>query len=157
MRFPTSLSSALMALCLLISMTSCVSKAERKMTPEQSREVFITEAKAIIRTIFPTADPRVVIQVTDAPCGGPAGTDHSSVESMINVHGDAPSDNLDPDQVFAQVVEVLRQRNWQINYTRSHVVGAERKGVGGIRTGVGGSPLGINISGDTECVKNPDA
>jgi hypothetical protein len=31
----------------------------------------------------------VVVQTEDAPCGGAVGTEHSSVESLINVHSDA--------------------------------------------------------------------
>jgi hypothetical protein len=54
------------------------------------------------------------------------------------------------------VVEVLKNRGWTINYTTGNVAGAEREGVGGIRVGVGGSPFGINISGTTECVPNPE-
>ncbi|WP_152990208.1 hypothetical protein [Sphaerimonospora mesophila] len=157
MRFPTVLSGVVMALALLTLMTSCTSESETRMTPEQSREVFITEAKAIIEAVFPGAAPLVVVMEQDVPCGGPVGTSFSSVETSINVHSNAPDDKPDPDQVFNQVVEVLKQRGWTINYTHNRLAGAERKGVGGISAGVGDSPVGINISGDTECVENPDA
>ncbi|GGO12292.1 hypothetical protein GCM10010116_24660 [Microbispora rosea subsp. aerata] len=126
------------------------------MTPEQSRQAFITEAKAIIQAVIPDAEPLVVVQVKDAPCGGPVGTEHTSVESLINVRGTTKNVSPDSDEVFHKVVGVLKQRGWTINFTNNRVAGAERKGVGGISAGVGGSPVGINISGDTECVKNPD-
>ncbi|WP_433499863.1 hypothetical protein ACQP1K_05965 [Sphaerimonospora sp. CA-214678] len=155
MRFPTSLSGVVTVLALLTLMTACTSEPETRMTPEQSREVFITEAKAIIRAVFPGADPLVVVKVKDVPCGGPVGTDFSSVESNINVHSDAP-DKPDPDEVFQKVVDTLKQRGWKINYIEERITGARRKGVGGISAGVGDSPVGINILGDTECVRNPD-
>ncbi|GIH72927.1 hypothetical protein [Sphaerimonospora thailandensis] len=156
MRFPTLLRRAIAASALLALMTACTSELEAKMTPEESRQVFITEAKAIIQAVFPGADPLVVVQVRDAPCGGPVGTDFSSVESMINVHSDARDEKLDPDHVFKQVIEVLKQQGWKINYTKDRIAGAEREGVGGISAGVGDSPVGINIGGDTECVENPE-
>ncbi|MFC0862777.1 hypothetical protein ACFHYQ_10770 [Sphaerimonospora cavernae] len=156
MRFPTLLLGAVAASVLLALMTACTSELEAKMTPEESRQVFITEAKAVIQAVFPDVDPLVVVKARDVPCGGPVGTDYSSVETTINVHGDAPDDNLDPDHVFEQVNEVLKQRGWQINYTRNRIAGAEREGVGGISAGVGDSPIGINILGDTECVENPE-
>ncbi|GGK63627.1 hypothetical protein Sme01_05860 [Sphaerisporangium melleum] len=127
------------------------------MTPEQSRQTLIAEAKAIIQAVFPDADPLVVVQAKDAPCGGAVGTDHSHVESMINVHSDATDKSLTSDAVFTKVVATLKQRGWTINYTQEYVAGAKREGFGGISAGVGDSPVGINISGDTECVKNPDA
>lgn len=157
MRFPTPLSSIIVALIPLIFMAACASELETKMTPEQSREVFITEAKTIIQAVFPAADPLVVVEATDVPCGGPVGTSHTRVSSPINVHSDAPDEKTDPDRVFDEVVKVLKQRGWTINYTRDRVAGAERKGVGGISAGVSDSPVGINIAGETECVKNPDA
>ncbi|MEU7691942.1 hypothetical protein OHB01_17670 [Microbispora hainanensis] len=126
------------------------------MTPEESRQVLITEAKAIIRAVFPDAEPLVAVQVKDAPCGGPVGTDDTSVTSVLTVRSDTANDTSDPDEVFREVLTVLRQRGWTINYTKGRVAGAERKGVGGISVGVPKSPVGINIGGDTECVKNPD-
>lgn len=144
-------------LALLTLATACTSKPEAQMTPEQSRQVFITEAKAIIQAVFPGADPRVVVLEKDAPCGGPVGTEFTSVESSITVRGVSPNSELHPDEVFQKVIEVLRQRGWTINYASGRIAGAELKGVGGISAGVGGSPIGISIGGDTECVKNPDA
>ncbi|MBD3144173.1 hypothetical protein [Microbispora bryophytorum] len=136
--------------------SACTSEPEMKMTPEKSRQVFIAEAKAIIQAVFPDADPLVVVQVKDSPCGGPVGTEHTSVKSAINVHSDAADKHLNPDDVFQKVLTVLRQRGWTVNYSRTRVAGAERAGVGGISAGVGESPVGINIFGDTECVKSPD-
>ncbi|MFI7031023.1 hypothetical protein ACIBK1_20145 [Microbispora rosea] len=127
-----------------------------KMTPEESRQVLITEAKAIIRAVFPDADPLVAVQVKDAPCGGPVGTDDTSVTSVLTVRSDTADDTSNPDEVFRKVLTVLRQRGWTINYTKGRVAGAERTGVGGISVGVPDSPVGINIGGDTECVKNPE-
>lgn len=144
-------------LALLTLATACTSKPEAQMTPEQSRQVFITEAKAIIQAVFPGADPRVVILGKDIPCGGPVGTEFTSVESSITVRGVSPNSEMHPDEVFQKVIEVLRQRGWTINYASGRIAGAELKGVGGISAGVGGSPIGISIGGDTECVKNPDA
>ncbi|MEU7691941.1 hypothetical protein OHB01_17665 [Microbispora hainanensis] len=143
-------------LCLPIPLAGCMRVPEVEMTPEQSRQVLITEANAIIRAVFPDAEPLVAVQVKDSPCGGPVGTEHTSVKSAINVHSDATDKDLNPDDVFQQVLTVLRQRGWTINYSRTRVAGAERAGVGGISAGVGESPVGINIFGDTECVKNPE-
>ncbi|MET8154859.1 hypothetical protein ABZT47_00720 [Sphaerisporangium sp. NPDC005289] len=125
------------------------------MTPEQARNTLIDEAKAIIQDVFPNAQPLVVVQVTDAPCGGPVGTEHSKVESGLNLHFDSPDHTLSPQQVFQKAVDVLKQRGWTINYTKDNVAGAEREGYGGISAGVGDSPVGINISGTTECVDSP--
>ncbi|WP_432930294.1 hypothetical protein ACQPZZ_07905 [Microbispora sp. CA-135349] len=126
------------------------------MTPEESRQVLITEAKAIIQAVFPDANAKTVVMVKDAPCGGPVGTEHTSVTSALTVRSDATDKELNPDDVFQKVLTVLRQRGWTINYAANHVAGAERKGVGGISVGVPDSPVGISIGGDTECVKNPD-
>ncbi|MEU7877184.1 hypothetical protein [Microbispora bryophytorum] len=127
-----------------------------KMTPEESRQVLITEAKTIIQAVIPGADPLVAVQVTDSPCGGLVGTEHTSVTSVLTVRSNTRDDTLDPDKVFQEVLTVLRQRGWTINYTKGRVAGAERTGVGGISVGVADSPVGINIGGDTECVKNPE-
>ncbi len=126
------------------------------MTPEESRQVLIAEAKAIIQAVFPDAEPLVAVQVKDAPCGGLVGTEHTSVKSLLTVRSDTADDTSNPDEVFRKVLTVLRQRGWTINYTKGRVAGAERTGVGGISVGVPGSPVGINIGGDTECVKNPE-
>ncbi|MFG1873581.1 hypothetical protein ACGFIV_01940 [Sphaerisporangium sp. NPDC049003] len=144
-------------LALLFGVTACTDESSTAMTPEQSRQTLINEAKAIIQAVLPGTEPRVVVQTKDAPCGGAVGTDHSSVESLINVHSDAVDKSLTSEAVFNKVVGVLKQRGWTINYTQNYVAGAKRKGFGGISAGVGDSPVGINISGDTECVTNPDA
>ncbi|MEV4322855.1 hypothetical protein AB0J37_11545 [Microbispora rosea] len=156
MTFPLRLRllAAVLASSALVS--ACTNEPEMKMTPEESREVLITEAKAIIRAVFPDADPLVAVQVKDAPCGGPVGTDDTSVTSVLTVRSDTADDTSNPDEVFRKVLTVLRQRGWTINYTKGRVAGAERTGVGGISVGVPDSPVGINIGGDTECVKNPE-
>ncbi|WP_143736940.1 hypothetical protein [Microbispora sp. GKU 823] len=155
MTFPLRLRLLAAVLAPLALVSACTRESEMKMTPGESRQVFIAEAKAIIQAVFPDADPLVVVQVKDAPCGGPVGTEHTSVKSAINVHSDATDKNLNPDDVFQKVLTVLRQRGWTINYSHTRVAGAEHAGVGGISAGVGESPVGINIFGDTECVKNP--
>ncbi|WP_328708275.1 hypothetical protein [Microbispora hainanensis] len=143
-------------LCLPIPLAGCMRVPEVEMTPEQSRQVLITEANAIIRAVFPHAEPLVAVQVKDAPCGGPVGTDDTSVTSVLTVRSDTADDTSDPDEVFREVLTVLRQRGWTIDYTQGRVAGAEHKGMGGISVGVPESPVGINIFGDTECVKNPE-
>ncbi|GGO12279.1 hypothetical protein GCM10010116_24630 [Microbispora rosea subsp. aerata] len=143
-------------LCLPILLAGCTLGPEAEMTPEQSRQAFITETKAIIQAVIPDTDPRVTPIEQDVPCGGPVGTDSSSIQSAYSIFGEVPDDTQNPDEVFRKVVDVLKQRGWTINYTTGREAGARRKGVGGIGVGVGGSPLGINIDGDTECAENPD-
>ncbi|GAB3156426.1 hypothetical protein [Microbispora hainanensis] len=143
-------------LSLPMFLVGCTHEPEIEMTPEQSRQVFVTEAKAVIQAVFPDADPRVILIGQDVPCGGPVGTDSSSVESAYSVLGKAPDGAQNPDEVFRKVLDVLKQRGWTINYTNGRVVGAERKGVGGFRVGVPEAPVGVNIDGRTECVENLD-
>ncbi|MEV4295018.1 hypothetical protein [Microbispora rosea] len=156
MTFPLRLRllAAVLASSALVS--ACTNEPEMNMTPEESRQVLVTEAKAIIRAVFPDADPLVAVQVKDAPCGGLVGTDDTSVTSVLTVRSDIADDTSNPDEVFRKVLTVLRERGWTINYTKGRVAGAERTGVGGISVGVPDSPVEINIGGDTECVKNPE-
>ncbi|MEU8265812.1 hypothetical protein AB0B89_01490 [Sphaerisporangium sp. NPDC049002] len=148
-------SRVLALIALLGGLSACVNGASTAMNPDQSRQTLISEAKAVIQAVFPGAEPLVVVQVTDAPCGGPVGTEHSKVESGLNLHFDSPDHTLSSEKVFQKVVDVLKQRGWTINYTSDNVAGAERRGFGGIQAGVGDAPVGINISGTTECVDNP--
>ena len=143
-------------LCLPMLLVGCTHEPEIEMTPEQSRQVFVTEAKAVIQAVIPNANPRVILVGQDAPCGGPVGTDSSSVESAYSVVGEAPGDTQNPDEVFRKVIDVLKQRGWTINYSDSRLAGARRKGFGGFRVGIGDAPISINIDGRTECVENPD-
>ncbi|GLK14262.1 hypothetical protein GCM10017600_76740 [Streptosporangium carneum] len=124
------------------------------MTPEQSHQNLINEAKAIIQALMPDANPQVVVQSKDTPCGGPAGTDRSSVESDLTVHGCAKDKTLTSGEMFQQVVAVLRKRGRTIDHTMDNVAGVGRGGVGGISAGVSDSPVGISVIGTTECVKN---
>lgn len=110
------------------------------MTPEESRQVFIAEAKAIIRAVFPNADPLVAMQVKDVPCGRPVGTDDTSVTSVLTVRSGTADDTSNPDEVFREVLAVLRQRGWTVNHSRTRIAGAERAGVGGISAGVESHP-----------------
>ncbi|MBX6382136.1 MAG: hypothetical protein IRZ07_04045 [Microbispora sp.] len=143
-------------LCLPMFLTGCTREPEVEMTPEQSRQVFVAEAKAIIQAVFPDVDPRVILIDKDVPCGGPVGTDSSSVESSYTVFSEAPDGTQNPDEVFRKVIDVLKQRGWTINYSDSRLAGARRKGFGGFRVGIGDAPISINIDGRTECVENPD-
>nr|WP_189180203.1 hypothetical protein [Microbispora rosea] len=106
--------------------------------------------------MIPNADPRVTLINQDVPCGGPVGTEFSSVESTYIVFGKTSNETSNADEVFRKVLDVLKQRGWTINYTKGRVAGAERKGVGGFRVGVGEAPVSINIDGTTECIDNPD-
>ncbi|GGO12282.1 hypothetical protein GCM10010116_24640 [Microbispora rosea subsp. aerata] len=152
---PQSRRVIIAVLCLPILLAGCTLGPEVEMTPEQSRQAFVAEAKAIIQAVIPNADPQVIL-IGDAPCGGPVGTEDSSVESSYSVYDETSDDALNPDEVFSRVVDVLKQRGWTINYTADRVAGAERKGVGGFRVGIGKAPVSINIDGRTECVDNPD-
>ncbi|GGO12296.1 hypothetical protein GCM10010116_24670 [Microbispora rosea subsp. aerata] len=137
-------------------LAGCAREPGVEMTPEQTRQAFITEAKAIIQAVIPNADPRVTLIDQDVPCGGPVGTEDSSVESTYIVFGKTSNETSNADEVFRKVLDVLKQRGWTINYTKGRVAGAERKGVGGFRVGIGEAPVSINIGGTTECVDNPD-
>ncbi|GIH72926.1 hypothetical protein [Sphaerimonospora thailandensis] len=150
------LRAVLVALSLVVLAVACAGKpAKPDMTPDESREVFIAETIAVIRAVLPDTDPRVAVREMNRPCGGPAGTDYSSVAAGISAHGEDPDDAMDPDNVFRNVVEVLKQRGWRIKYSDSRIAGAEREGVGDISAVLAESPLGIDIIGTTECVRNP--
>ncbi|GGO12274.1 hypothetical protein GCM10010116_24620 [Microbispora rosea subsp. aerata] len=153
---PQSRRAIIAMLCLPMLLAACTREPEIELTPEQSRQVFVTEAKAIIQAVIPDADVRVTLIDQDVPCGGPVGTDFSSVESSYVVFGKAQNETSSADEVFRKVLDVLKQRGWTINYTKGRVAGAERKGVGGFSVGIGEAPISINIDGTTECVDNPN-
>jgi hypothetical protein len=131
-----------------------------QVTPAEAVEQMQIIVVDILRTAVPTKDAVLEEPFTDIPCGGPVGTDSSKIEATLTAAAGGPDAQIDPDESFAAVAEMLVARGYEV---------IEPEDDGGEPTMLGTDPAGGGVrlvwradeetfwlNAGTACLDNPD-
>ncbi|NRQ35035.1 hypothetical protein HII36_24895 [Nonomuraea sp. NN258] len=144
----------------LIALAGCQAANQEggAMTPEQSRQKLIGEVTSVLEELIPDVEVKPLIRGKDLPCGGPYGTEDTSLRSSIEISTDAGLETSDP-AIVTKARMLLEEKGWSISRTGRDgdqvELAIEKAGTG--RGSFGVRPDYVIFNGVTLCVDNPES